>query len=104
MSIKGRPPWYAPAASSAYHYPDSINNNTTFIAALEAIMSDANDATDEEKVEALAGILDKMTEKHEATRYDAVANEGTGLLGHVGADAGDFGSSSQTMKGSCTIS
>ena len=68
-------------------------------------MSAANDATDEEKVEALAGILDKTTKEQEATRYDAAATEGTSLLGHImGADAGDFGSSSQTMKGSCTIS
>ena len=67
-------------------------------------MSAANDATDEEKVEALAGILDKTTKEQEATRYDAAATEGTSLLGHMGADAGDFGSSSQTMKGSCTIS
>lgn len=100
MSIKGRPPWYAPAASSA-HQSDSINNNMTFIAAVEAIVSGADDASDEEKVEALAGILDKMTKEHEATKYDAVATERTSLLGDLGADGeGDFGS----MKGSCTIS
>ena len=68
-------------------------------------MSDANDATDEEKVEALAVILDRMTKEDEAARDNAVATEGTSLLlGDLGTDAGDFGSSSQTMKGSCTIS
>ena len=68
-------------------------------------MSAANDATDEEKVEALAVILDRMTKEDEVRRDDAVATEGTSLLlGDLGAEAGDFGSSSQTMKGSCTIS
>jgi ferritin-like metal-binding protein YciE len=108
MSIKGRMPWDAPAASSAYQSSDSINNTSAFIAMVEAIVSDTSDATDEEKCDALKGLLDatdKIAKEQEAGNDDIdMATERTSLLGELSAAAKDDHGSSASMTGFCTIS
>ena len=103
-------PWDAPAASSAYQSnAASINSTSTFIAMVEAIVSDTNDATDEEKFDALKGLLDATDKiakiaKDQEAGDDVMASERTSLLGELSADAkGDNGSSAR-MTGFCTIS
>eukprot|EP00985_Skeletonema_marinoi_P008603 scaffold3927_cov179-Skeletonema_marinoi.AAC.3 len=108
MTIKGRMPWDAPAASSAYQSSASIDSTSTFIAMVEAIVSDTDDATDEEKCDALKGLLDatdKIAKEQEAGNDGIdMATERTSLLGELSAAAKDDHDSSASMTGFCTIS
>jgi hypothetical protein len=100
MSIKGRPPWNAYAASTESQ--SALDTSTVFHSMLEAILGDANGASDEEKVDALKGLLEKTDEiakDHQETMKESGnndASETTHLLHEMANQNTD-------MKGGCVI-
>lgn len=97
MSIKGRPPWNAYAASTASQ--SALDTSATFNSMLEAILESG--ASDEEKVDALKGLLEKtdqMAKDHQETMKESGndASETTHLL-H------EMANQNANMSGSCVI-
>jgi hypothetical protein len=63
MSIKGNPPWNAPAALSfSAGNVGRINSSVAFVAMVDAIVN-SKDASDEEICESLQGLLDSISDK-----------------------------------------
>jgi hypothetical protein len=99
-------PWDAPAALSDYQSSvGSINNTLIFIAMVEAIVSDTNDATDEEKFDALKGFLEATDKVATIKKQEMMLWQPNTRVSFANcADAKGDNGSSDSMKGFCTIS
>lgn len=97
MSIKGRPPWNAYAASTASQ--SALDTSVTFNSMLEAILGDSNGASDEEKVDALKGLLEK-TDQIAKDHQETMKESGNDI---DASETNETANQNTDMKGGCVI-
>jgi len=100
MSIKGRPPWDSYAASSFGPANNGrVNSNVAFVAMVDAIVNNDDDASDEEICHSLRHLLNAISEGEDDDENDDQRRSSIYFSALNGEDSGD----SASMRGGCTI-